>query len=190
MRGELADLRTRIGLKSAWISSRSNRSEPAHGRRRRRVARVAGDHDLGREQLAASLLHLDVNVRGGPAGIGDGLDRAEVVLAGRPGREPAEALEVPVLLIAALSRCRRCAGTPALASHCQISTVAFRTGLPGRVEDAAGQVRDLADGRGDVVVDDDQVVVGVRAAACRGRTALPSAAGVRSELLGEQARAW
>ena len=34
------------------------------------------------------------------AGVGDGLDRAEVVLAGGAGQEPAEALEIRVALVA------------------------------------------------------------------------------------------
>ena len=37
----------------------------------------------------------------------------------------------------------------------------MRSGLPDGVEDAAGEVRDLTDGRRDAVVDDQQIVVGI-----------------------------
>ena len=54
------------------------------------------------------------------------------------------------------------------------------------VEDAAGQVGDLADGRGDRVVDDRAGRCRCRAAACPGRTA-PRSAGRPDQLLGEGA---
>src|SRR5262249_22296477 len=61
-----------------------------------RVLLVAGDEDLGREQLAVALLDLHMDVRGA-AGIRHRLDGPEAILALGPGREPAEALEVLVL---------------------------------------------------------------------------------------------
>ena len=73
-----------------------------------------------------------------------------------------------------------------MASHCQISTVASRIGLPVGVEDPAGQVGDLADGRGDAVVDDDQVVVGVERQLVGVERPLGQRRGA-GELLGEQA---
>ena len=96
---------------------------------------------------------------GRAAGVGDGLDRAEVVFAGRAGQEPAEALEVRVALVAALVAVGVEVDAVGVALPDLDDGVADRVALG--VEDAAGQVRDLADGRRDGVVDDDQVVVGV-----------------------------
>ena len=96
----------------------------------------------------------------GRPGIRDRLDRPEVVLAVRAGREPAEALEVLVLLIAGRAAV---AGVQVHLVGVALPDLDGRIphGAPGRAQDAAGQVRDLADGRGDVIVDDDQVVVGI-----------------------------
>ena len=88
-----------IGLKSAMQQLAVEHADPADDDAVDVVARVAGDVDLGGEQLAVPLLHLEVDVGGGPAGVGDRLDGAEAVLAGRAGGEPAEPLEVLVLLV-------------------------------------------------------------------------------------------
>src|SRR5207248_654089 len=50
------------------------------------VARETFDVELGRQQLLAVLAELDMDV-GCPPGIGDGLDRPEIILAGRAGEE-------------------------------------------------------------------------------------------------------
>ena len=86
------------------------------------------------------------------------LDGAEIILPLRIGEKPAVALEVLVALV--LLEIVRFKYTPLL-STCQISMNALRIGLPDGLEHAAGQVRDFADGRRDVVVDDDQIVIGV-----------------------------
>ena len=88
-----------IGLKSTMTQLAVERVADAAEDAVAVVARVAGDEDLGGQQLPAALLDLEVDVRRGPAGVRDRLDRAEAVLAGRAGREPAEALEVLVLLV-------------------------------------------------------------------------------------------
>ena len=94
---------------------------------------------------------------GRPA-VGDRLDGPEVVLAGRAGQEAAESLEVRVeLLLACVVRLE--VGAVAVALPDLDDGVADRVALG--VEDPAAQVRDLADRRGDRVVDDQQVVVGV-----------------------------
>jgi hypothetical protein len=49
-----------------------------------------------------------------------------------------------------------------LASHCQISDEGVADGVALGVEDTPAEVRHLADGRRDGVVDDQQVVVGVQ----------------------------
>jgi hypothetical protein len=87
-----------------------------------------------------------------------GLDGAEDVFAVGPGEESSEALEVAVTLgcVAGLG----------------VEIGAVIVGLPDLdqrishrlamlVEDASGQPGDLADGRRDAVVHDDQVVVGI-----------------------------
>ena len=99
MGGQLADLRAldrlEVGLKQLAVEYPDAAARDAVDL----VARVPGDVDLGREQLAVSLLHLEVDVRRGPAGVRDRLDRAEAILARRPGGEPAEPLEVLVLVL-------------------------------------------------------------------------------------------
>src|SRR5206468_3347904 len=59
------------------------------------VAGLALDVALRRQQLLAAALDLEVDVRR-PPGVGDRLDRAEVVLALGPRQEAAEPLEVLV----------------------------------------------------------------------------------------------
>ena len=148
-----------------------------------RVARVALDVALGGEQLLPALLDLEVDVRRA-AGVRDRLDGAEVVLAGRAGQEPAEALEVLVLLVlllVAVGRVQVDALGVALPDLDQ--GVADRVALG--VEDPAGQVGDLADGRGDAVVDDEQVVVGVERELVRVERPLGLGRGA-GQLLGEQ----
>src|SRR5688572_14560706 len=51
---------------------------------------------LRRERLASFHLNQEMNVRGGPGGIRNRLDRAKVVFPGRTGLETAEPLEVHV----------------------------------------------------------------------------------------------
>ena len=62
------------------------------------VARLALDVALGGEELLVALLDLEVDV-GRTAGVRDRLDRAEVVLAAGTREEPAESLEVAVVLL-------------------------------------------------------------------------------------------
>src|SRR6476469_7928093 len=57
------------------------------------------DVALRRQQLLAPFADLEVDMRRA-AGIGDRLDRAEIVFAARAGQETAEALEVGVALVA------------------------------------------------------------------------------------------
>ena len=83
---------------------------------------------------------------GVPARIRHRLDRAEAIFAGRAGRESAEALEVGVAT-AAVGRCRGCAGRRRLASHLPDFDDRVLDRLAGLAQHAAGQVRDLADGR-------------------------------------------
>ncbi len=109
----------------------------------------------------------------GRPGYGNGLDGAEVVLPLGPGRELSETLKVLVALFAFALAVTGVqidlvgVALPDLDCH-----VLDRTA--GRGEDPAFQVRDFPDRRCDPVPDDDQVVVLVQRAACRGRTDLPS----------------
>ena len=74
-----------------------------------------------------------------------------------------------------------------LASHCQISIVTLLTGLPDGPRIRPVRCVISPDGRGDPVVDDDQVVVGVQRQLVRvERTFGPGRRG--GELLGEQPR--
>src|SRR5262245_10223537 len=94
------------------------------------------------------------------AGVWYRLDGAEVVFAGRSGQEATEALKILVALLLLA------AGISCVDVHTLVVALPdFDEGVAHRitlgVEDAARQMRDLADGRGDRVVDDEQVVVGV-----------------------------
>ena len=64
------------------------------------VAREVLDEAFGREQLLFSLPDPGVDVRGGPAVVGDGLDRAEVELATRACQEASISLKVCVERVA------------------------------------------------------------------------------------------
>ena len=81
VRGQLADLRALDRLEVGHQQLAVDQAAAAADDAVDLVAGVAGDVDLGGEQLAVPLLHLEVDVRGGPAGVRDRLDRAEVVLA-------------------------------------------------------------------------------------------------------------
>ena len=115
------------------------------------------DITLGGPFLTALHFYGKVDVRS-TAGIGDGLDGAEIILAGGAGEEAAEALEICV--------------APGLAVAAGVEVDALAIDLPDlddgvadrvafRIEQAAGEVGDLADGGGDAVVDDEKIVVGI-----------------------------
>jgi hypothetical protein len=92
------------------------------------------------------------------AGIRHRLDRAEVVFAAGAGEESAVALEVAIATAGVAA-----AGVQVDAVSVGLPDLDDRVAdrLAARVEDAAGQVRDLADRGGDMLVHNDQVVVGI-----------------------------
>ena len=126
-----------------------------------RVRFVAFDERLRRHDAPACLADGDVNVRRAELPlqrVGHGLDRAEVVAPFGVRQEPAVALEVRVDL--------------AVVAPFGVDVGAVDVGLPdldervanGRAvlgEQPAGEMRDLADGRRQPVVDDQEIVVGV-----------------------------
>jgi hypothetical protein len=125
------------------------------------VALVVGealDEAFGRQQLLAALPDSSVDVGRRPALVGDRLDRPEVVLAGRTGQEAAVSLEVRIELLA-VARGLLEVGAVLVALPDLDDGIAQRLALG--VEELAGEMRDLADGRRNCVVDDQQVVVGV-----------------------------
>ena len=160
LRGQFADLRP---LDRRELSREQLAIEDADSRKSDVIDEVpwmAGDVQLGREQFAVAFFDLEVNVRRGPAGVGDRLDRAEAIAAVRSGQEPAEALEILVALV----------GLGFAVAGVDIDLVGVA--LPDFDGDAAHrtprggqhptrQLGDLADGRSDPIVDNDQVVVGV-----------------------------
>ena len=122
------------------------------------VERVAFDVALGGEHALVPLDDGHVDVWGARA-VGDGFDGAEVVAAFGVGEEAAEALEIFVAFVA-------------VATAAGVDVAAVGVGFPGfddgvadgfafDVADGAGEVGDIADGGGDAVVDDEEVVVGV-----------------------------
>ena len=120
-----------------------------------RVQFMALDVALGDELLLALDLHGEVDVRGARL-IRHGLDGAEDILAVRTGEESSEALEITIPLGGV-------AGLGVEVSALVIGLPDFDQGIAHRiamfVEDATGQPSDLADGRRDAVVHDDEVVV-------------------------------
>jgi hypothetical protein len=123
------------------------------------VPRVALDETFGRQQLLVPLPDSRVNVRRRAASVRDRLDRPEVVFAGRAREEAAVSLEIRVELFVALGVLLEIGPIP-------IALPDFDDGIAERValgvEEPAAQVCDLADGGGDRVVDDEQVVVGIK----------------------------
>src|SRR5262249_11785064 len=104
---------------------------------------MALDVALSDQQLLAATLDLEVAVRR-PAGVGTRLDRAEVVLPGQAGEEPAESLEVLVLLVL----------LPVAVVGVQVDALGvalpnlherIANRVPFVVEDLAREVRHLAD---------------------------------------------
>src|ERR1051326_7177180 len=123
------------------------------------VARIALDVALGREQLLAALLDLVVDVRRA-AGVGDRLDRAEVIFTLAAREEPAKTLEVlvaNVLLLGAVI------GVQVHALGIALPDLDERVlhGIAFFVQDQTGQVRDVTDRRSDALVDNEEIVVGV-----------------------------
>jgi hypothetical protein len=93
----------------------------------------------------------------GPAGIKDGLDAAEIVLAGRAGEEAAEALEIWIglcVFVGGMMINPVIVGLPDFDQR-------VAKGISAAVENASGEVRDLARGRRKRVVYDDKVVVSI-----------------------------
>ncbi len=121
------------------------------------VPRVPLDIALRGEELLGPLLDLVVNV-GRAAGIRHGLDRAEVVFAGRAGQEAAESLKIPVALSAVVAP-RVQIGAIVVALPDLDDGVADR--FAARIEDLAREMRNRPHGGGEGVVEDDQIVVGV-----------------------------
>src|SRR6185437_11774274 len=121
------------------------------------VRRLALDVALGGELLLAFSLDGEMNVPRA-TGIERRFDRAKVILARRAGQKTAEALEVLVERLAVA------------AARVQVDPVVvdlpdfdqgIAKGFAARVQDSPAEVRDLADGRRDFVVDDQQIVVGI-----------------------------
>ncbi len=117
---------------------------------------VAFDVALGRELIGSGNFDFEVDMRRA-AGIGDGFDRAEVVAAVFAREESAESLKVGVALGVAVGRVEIAAIAIDLPDFDQCAADRVALG----VEYFAGKVRHFADGGGDVVVDDEQIVVGV-----------------------------
>ena len=92
------------------------------------------------------------------AGVGDRLDRAEIVFAGRAGEESPEALKVLVVILLV-----RVASVDVGAVVVDLPDL--DQGVPDRValgvENTAEKMGHFAHGRSDRVVDDQEVVVGV-----------------------------
>ncbi len=105
-------------------------------------------------------LHLDgkVNVRRAP-GVRNGLDGPKVVLAARSCQEATKPLEVRVSIVAVGA-----AGMEigAILVYLPDLDDAVPHGFSPRVEDFSAEMRDLAHGRRDRVVDDEQIVISVQ----------------------------
>ena len=97
-------------------------------------------------------------MRRGAAPIGDRLDCPEVILASRASQEAAVSLEVRVEIFLALLVLLEVRAV--LVALPDLNDRIAERFSPG-VEEPATEVRDLADGGGDRVVDFQQVVVGV-----------------------------
>src|SRR5688500_582658 len=112
---------------------------------------------LGGEFLHSFALDGIVNVRGA-AGVGDWLDGAEVVFAAGAGEKAAESLEVFVALLLV-------AGAAVEISAVVIHLPDFDEHISQRfsaaIQYSAPEVSYFTDGRGNPVVDHDEVVVGV-----------------------------
>ncbi|MFM1944907.1 MAG: hypothetical protein RI897_3889 [Verrucomicrobiota bacterium] len=118
---------------------------------------VALDVALGGEEVLGFAADLKVDVWGA-AGVGDGFDGAEVVFPGRAGEEASVALEVSVAfgLVAVLG---------VAVDAIPVGLPDFDQGIPDGVaavvEEATAEVGDLADGGGEGIVEDEEVVVGI-----------------------------
>ena len=120
------------------------------------ILRLALNVALRGPFLAALHFDREVNVPGAP-GIKHRLDGAEIVFAAGAGEEAAKALEVLVARRVSVAAVQ----IDAVVVHLPDFDQGVADGRAARIEDAAAQVGDLADGRSDAVVDDDQVVVRV-----------------------------
>src|SRR6185369_4665121 len=116
------------------------------------------------------------------AGIGDGFDGAEIIFAGGSGQETAEPLEMTI---------PGGMGVPGMEVNAiAVALPDFDEGVPdgiaAAIQDAAAQVSDFADGRGEAVIDDDEVIIGVERQFVRVKRAF-GLGGRAQELLGEGA---
>lgn len=121
---------------------------------------VPFDVTLSREEALVSLTDGHVNMRS-PARIGNRFDGAEVVAAFQIGHEPAIALEVAIFLTR-FPVCSTGVDVVAKAIHLPDLDQSILDRLPVDVPHGAGEMRDLADCRGDAVIDDEQVVVRIQ----------------------------
>src|SRR5579872_3994963 len=155
---ELAD--TRLLHRGEGDDDRGSlpRIADAHKNAVPRVPRLAADVALGGEPVPP--LHLDGEVDMRRASrVGDRFDGAEVVLAGRTREKAPEPLEVGIARAAVCAVGAAAVDVRPFAIHLPDLHDRVPDRMPARVENAAAEVRDLAHGRGDMVVDDDQVVI-------------------------------
>src|SRR5690606_13052938 len=161
-----------VGLQLAELRARQRRVLDHDRVEQRRVHRtgdavarvrfVTFDERLRRDHAIAGLADREVDVRRAIHALQrvfDGLDRAEVVAALRVRQKPAVALEVRIELLALVAALR----VQIVAALVRLPDFDERVAdrLAGRRQEPPRQVRDLADGRRDLVVDEEQVVIRV-----------------------------
>src|SRR5260370_31162620 len=99
-----------------------------------------------------------MNVRRLPSRIPHRFDRAEIILAGGTRQEAAEALEVRVEpgLVGTIRKVN------AIVIHAPNLNRGVAERIALRIEQSPAQVRDLANGGSDRIIDDDKVVISVQ----------------------------
>ena len=122
------------------------------------VAGKAVNKKLGSPRLVASHLDFEMNVGRRPAVVPGRFDRAEVILASRPGQEPAKALEIGIELraVAPIRQVNPAGiGFPYL-----YRSVSDR--LATSIEQASAQMGYFADSRRDRIIHDEQVIISIQ----------------------------
>src|SRR5262249_13087482 len=140
-----------------------------------RIVPVTFDMHLRREDTAPVFADCEVNVSGPELvlkRVGNGLDRAEIVLPAGIGQKPPVALEVSVAA-AGVRSIRVNVGSLAVDLPDFDERVAY--GFAGFAQYASGQVRDFSDGRSDRVIDDEEIVVRVERHLIRIKRSFPGA---------------
>ena len=147
------------------------------------VARFALDEQLRVPRLLALAPDLEMDVRRAAARITHGLDGAEIILASRSCQESPKALEIRVVL----GLLRAVGQINAHAIDLPNLDGGVANWAAAGVNQAAAHVRDLAYGRRDRIVDDNQVVVGVQRQFRRIKRAFLGGGGFSAQFFGESA---